>query len=71
MLRILEHRWLNVVSLATSDLFQRNTSLYPEIRSKRVRYREARLYYFVKFETKHVQVIIDYFIPNDSESTWS
>ena len=35
---------IHVCNPMGNDPFQRNTSLYPEIRFKRVRYREARLY---------------------------
>ena len=35
---------LNTCNSMGNDPFQKNTSLYPEIRFKRVRYREARLF---------------------------
>ena len=36
---------VNTCNTMGNDPFQINTSLYPEIRSKRARYREARLYF--------------------------
>ena len=42
--RLQSKQTFNTCNLMGNDPFQRNTSLYPQILFKRVRYREARLY---------------------------